>query len=164
MRGQLRSIPYLGEYMEIDTQQYENLVPKDLQEKVKRLDEIDTLLMRSVLEKRFLPEDELKHLLTETTSLYSTFTKQHYTFYAISHSEETSFYKMKKDEAAARGEKFVSAPVEREAAFHVRTVEFLSTYYEGQMYRAESIMNTTKRLLNGKEERRTAWAEAKEEK
>lgn len=148
--------------MDIDTAQYEALVPKDVQEKVTRLDGIDALLMRSVLERRFLPEDELKLLLIETTALYSNFTKLHYTFYAITHSEETSFYKNRKDEATSRGEKFVSAPVEREASFHVRTVEYLSTYYEGQMYRAESLMNTTKRLMNGKDERHTAWAEGQQ--
>ncbi len=150
--------------MEIDTQQYENLVPKDVQEKAKRLDEVDTLLMKSVLERRFLPEEELKYLLTEVTALYSSFTKLHYTFYAITQSEETAFYKQKKDEFTARGEKFVSAPVEREASYYVRTVEYLSTFYEGQMYRAESLMNTTKRLMNGKDEKHTAWAESKEEK
>lgn len=147
--------------MEIDLQQYENLVPKDVQEKAKRLDEVDALLMRSVLERRFLPEEELKYLLTEITALYSSFTKLHYSFYGITQSEETAFYKQKKDESQARGEKFVSAPVEREAAFHVRTVEYLSTYYEGQMYRAESIMNTAKRLMNGKDEKHTAWSESK---
>ncbi len=129
------------------TDEYTELVPEDAKEVIARLETIDTELMRGAISERFVPKLRLQQLLLETTALHSFFANRYFKWKAILDNREVEAYIELKRNILAGGNKFVSAPAEREAAYEVRPVRYLVGVYEGNLKRCEQYVNSMKKLL-----------------
>ncbi len=127
--------------------QYDANIPPADRETAARLDALDTELMRGALEERYAPKARLKQILEVTTAYCSYFTARYHKWKAILDNREAEAYVQRRAQTEARGEKFVSAAAEREAAYEVRELRYLVHFYEANVERCEQYINTCKRLL-----------------
>lgn len=125
----------------------EGLIPTDAADLAKRLDEIDTEIMRGAIAERFFPKLRLQQLLVETTALHSFFAGRYWKWKAIHDNQEVESYVALKSAAGVSGEKFVSASAEREAAYAVRQLNYIVSIYQGNLVRCQEYINTCKKLL-----------------
>jgi len=127
--------------------EYLELVPKGDRDVAQRLDELDSQIMGDAINAKMYPKAELNVRLMEVTALYSFFSSRYYRWKAICDNREVEEYIRLKRESVAAGVKFVSAPTEREAEKAVTEVNYLVSFYEGNLKRCEQYVNTLKRLL-----------------
>ena len=131
-----------------------NLIPQEVAEVILRLETIDSEIMKGAVSERFVPKLRLQQLLLETTALHSFFASRYHKWKAILDNREVEAYIELKRSILASGNKFVSAPAEREAAYEARPVRYLVGVYEGNLKRCEQYVNTCKKLLETLDEER----------
>jgi len=131
-----------------DQAQWSQSIPTDADALSKNLDKIDQEVMTGAISDRFLPKERLQQLLLQATALFSFFSNRYWTWKAILDNQELNRYMELKNAAAMIGEKFVSAPAERDASHSVAELRYVVSFYQGQLARCEQYIHTLKKLLD----------------
>lgn len=129
------------------TDEYAELIDKDVADAISRMDGIDLRIMREAIAEKFAPKMEVEKLLRETTAMYGFFVTKFRKWKAIQENREVEAYIRIKENTVSQGLKFVSAPAERAAAHEVRPVNYLVGVFEGNTERCAQYINTSKKLL-----------------